>query len=86
MSDMYRALWRSVIAWGRYEELKTSAARRKGMETIMNKLAPLVTSETVTPSHGLSAPPFAVEKAKQTVVYRIKIKEKTGRYEKTRHT
>lgn len=79
------ANWRSVIVWGKFEELQEPAAQHRGMAIIMNKLAPLVTSETVTPSHGLEKPPFTVEKAKRTVVYRIKVTEKSGRFEKTRN-
>lgn len=77
------ANWRSVIVWGKYEELKSLEEQQEGMEILMNKLAPLITSETVTPSHGLQKPPLVVEKARRTVVYRIKVNETTGRYEKT---
>jgi uncharacterized protein len=76
------ANWRSVIAWGTYEELKSPEEQQSGMEILMKKLSPLITSETVTPSHGLQKPPLTVEKARRTVVYRIKLKETSGRYEK----
>ena len=77
------ANWRSVIVWGRFEELGSLEEQQRGMEILMNKLAPLITSETVTPSHGLQKPPLTVEKAKRTVVYRIKVSKTTGRFEKT---
>ncbi|WP_333820753.1 pyridoxamine 5'-phosphate oxidase family protein [Ohtaekwangia sp.] len=74
--------WRSVIVWGKYEELKTAKEQEAGMKIITDRLAPFITSETVHPSHGHSRPPEIVEKGFKAVVYRIKVLEKTGRFEK----
>lgn len=65
--------WSSVIAWGKFHELKDAEAM-SAMNLLMEKLKPHVASETAMPSHGFStkAPPRAV-------VYAI---EKTGRFEK----
>lgn len=73
--------WRSVILWGKYEELKTEKEQKSGMKIMIDRLAPFMTSETVRPSHHAHAPEI-VEKGLKAVVYRIKIKEKTGRFEK----
>lgn len=75
--------WRSVIVWGRYEELKTEQEQSAGMKIMVDRLAPFITSETVRPSHGSSHPPELVEKGFKAVAYRIKVMEKTGRFEKT---
>lgn len=75
--------WRSVILWGKYEELKTEELQKKGMQLIIDRLTPFMTSETVRPSHRDSHPPEVVEKGLKAAVYRIKIEEKSGRYEKT---
>jgi nitroimidazol reductase NimA-like FMN-containing flavoprotein (pyridoxamine 5'-phosphate oxidase superfamily) len=75
--------WRSVIVWGHYEELKSESEQQAGMKILVDRLMPLMTSETVRPSHGLSHPPETVEKGMKAVVYRIKISKSTGRYEKT---
>ena len=74
--------WRSVIIWGRYEELKTEGEQQAGMKIMMDRLAPFNTSETVRPSRGYSHPPEIVEKGFKAVAYRIKVIEKTGRFEK----
>jgi uncharacterized protein len=74
--------WRSVIVWGEYEELKSEKEQKAGMKILIDRLAPYMTSETVRPSHGHSHPPEVVEKGLKAVAYRIKITEKTGRYEK----
>jgi len=77
MDDM--ANWRSVIAWGRFEELRGEAAER-GMRILLDRLRPLITSESSTPTHGTS---HAADTAGHTaVLYRIALEEKTGRYEK----
>jgi nitroimidazol reductase NimA-like FMN-containing flavoprotein (pyridoxamine 5'-phosphate oxidase superfamily) len=77
------ANWQSVIAWGRFEELRGTAAAH-AMGLLMDRLLPLLSSETATPSHGLD--PSAVHRAdvagRSPVVYRITITEKTGRFEK----
>jgi nitroimidazol reductase NimA-like FMN-containing flavoprotein (pyridoxamine 5'-phosphate oxidase superfamily) len=74
--------WRSVIAWGKFEELKTPEEREAGMRILMDTVMPLMTGET-TISHSMTdSHPKTIE-AMRGVVYRIKLTEKTGRYEKT---
>jgi uncharacterized protein len=75
------ANWRSVIIWGEYQELKTEAEQREGMKLLLDKLAPFMISETVGPSHQSHAPEI-VEKGFKAVAYRIKVLEKSGRFEK----
>lgn len=77
------ANWQSVIVWGRFEELRGTAAAH-AMGLLMDRLLPLVASETAVPPHGLD--PSAVHRTDVTghavVVYRIVIGERTGRFEK----
>jgi nitroimidazol reductase NimA-like FMN-containing flavoprotein (pyridoxamine 5'-phosphate oxidase superfamily) len=77
------ANWRSVIAWGKFEELVGEKAQKEGMKILTDRLMPLLTSETVRPTHGLSRPPEILEKGYKAVAYRIKIKKSSGRFEKT---
>lgn len=82
------AQWRSVIAWGTYEELRGPDAT-EGMQTLLDRLTPLLTSTTSQPSHGLQAAnpgeesvePAHGREAMESVIYRIHLTEKTGRYE-----
>jgi hypothetical protein len=76
------ANWQSVIAWGTFEELSGEEAS-KALEKFITKLEPLMPSETSQPhrmgpasSHRLST------YTRNPVVYRIRLKEKTGRYER----
>ncbi len=74
--------WQSVIAWGRYEELRgrdASVAMRK----FLVRIAPLVTSDTAVPE-----PDFDLMKLERgdlkTIVYQILLGKKTGRFERSR--
>ena len=73
------ANWRSVIAWGVYEELDESEAAR-AMGLLAARLLPLVADERGVPSHGLLASPEERD-GRPAVVYRIRLEETTGRYE-----
>ena len=57
--------------------------QKDGMKILIDRLMPLMTSETVRPTDGLSHPPEVLEKGLKAVVYRIKIDKKSGRFEKT---
>jgi uncharacterized protein len=76
------ANWRSVILWGEYEELKDTTSQEKGMKILLDRLKPLVASETVYSSEHHSMRPQMVEKEVKAIVYRIKVLESSGRYEK----
>ncbi len=76
------ANWRSVILWGEYEELKDTASKEKGMKILIDRLKPLMASETVYSDEHHSMRPQMVENQVKAIVYRIKILESSGRYEK----
>jgi nitroimidazol reductase NimA-like FMN-containing flavoprotein (pyridoxamine 5'-phosphate oxidase superfamily) len=75
------ANWRSAIGWGLFEEMKGATAQAKGVKIIKDRLSPYLTHETFS-SKQQSVPPLIVEKKIQTIIYRIKIMEVTGRFEK----
>lgn len=75
--------WRSVIVWGKYEELSSDSEREAGMKIMTDRLAPFHTSETVGPSKDPLRLPDVIEKSLKPVAYRIRIAEKTGRFEKS---
>lgn len=88
--------WRTVVAWGNFEELHGEDAA-VGLRTLLTRLAPYVTSTTAQPVsgpdgtfHGIrttaSEPvPLAAGRVaasgKGPVIYRIRLTEKTGRFE-----
>lgn len=76
------ANWRSVILWGEYEELKEVDSQEKGMKILMDRLRPLMASETVYSNEHHSMRPQLVEKEVKAIAYRIKITESSGKFEK----
>ena len=75
------ANWRSVIAWGRFEELGEEAAR-KALQRLIVRFESKMTSETAIPSHGRAMQHQAGSAAKGPVVYRVVLDRKTGRFER----
>lgn len=76
------ANWQSVIATGTFEELSGQDSIMKGMKILVDRLRPLMTSETAQPSHGFSGEHQHDVKGFHAVVFRIRLIEKTGRFEK----
>lgn len=74
--------WRSVIAWGKFEELLTPEARKEGVKILSNSVMPIMTGQT-TFNHAMTDSHQKTIQAMTGVVYRIELTEKTGRYEKT---
>ena len=73
--------WKSVIAWGRFEELQGAEAG-KAQETLFKCLGPLRPSETSQPKRMGPDPSHRTStQGKNPVIYRIRLSEKTGRYE-----
>jgi nitroimidazol reductase NimA-like FMN-containing flavoprotein (pyridoxamine 5'-phosphate oxidase superfamily) len=76
------ANWQSVIAWGTFEELKGDEAE-KFLQKLLSRLEPLVSSETSQPQRmGPSSSQRLSTYGKNPIVYRIRLKEKSGRFER----
>lgn len=76
------ATWQSVIAWGNFEELKDEARQKEGLSLLMNRLKPIMVSETAQPAHTISESHKHDTGGFHAVVFRIQLTEKTGRFEK----
>ena len=75
------ANWQSVISWGAFEELHGDDAT-KAMQKLINRLLPLMASQTSQPSHGIEQTHRQDTHLVKAIVYSIRLKEKTGRFEK----
>jgi nitroimidazol reductase NimA-like FMN-containing flavoprotein (pyridoxamine 5'-phosphate oxidase superfamily) len=74
--------WKSVIAWGTFEELDGEEAKI-ALDKLVDKLSPYGPGETSQPSRmGPSSTQRTSTQGKNSIIYRIRLKEKTGRYEK----
>ena len=79
MTDMRN--WKSVIAYGKFEELKGKEAEN-AREILFGRVFSLMTSSTVhSHEHETTAQLDDTARVKYAM-YRIKIQEVTGRYEK----
>ncbi len=74
------ANWKSVVVWGRFEELKEPELRGAALQKLVDRITPAVTGRNVrfyeewpfSPADPGSLP---------GLVFRIHLKEKTGRFE-----
>ena len=76
------ANWRCVMVWGKFEELKTPYSQANARNLFIERLEPITVGETVDPAREFANPPKVVEKKLKPVVYRISLKEITGKFEK----
>jgi nitroimidazol reductase NimA-like FMN-containing flavoprotein (pyridoxamine 5'-phosphate oxidase superfamily) len=80
-SMLNMANWESVIVWGYFEELQDKESI-KAREYLYNSILDLLTSSTVhLHEHGSTHDMEDTNRIKR-IMYRIRITEKTGRYEK----
>lgn len=78
---MDMANWQSVLITGTFHELKGDEAIQ-ARSFLLNRIFPLMTSSTVhAHEHAVSSQPEDSNRVKP-IMYRIAIKEKTGRFEK----
>ena len=83
MKDM--ANWKSAIAWGKFEELTDKKERNKALKILLQRRLPIISSIT---THLGETWPFSSESREELdkipgIVFRISIKEKTGKIEST---
>ncbi|QEH42672.1 pyridoxamine 5'-phosphate oxidase family protein [Chitinophaga sp. XS-30] len=79
--------WQSVVLWGKYEEVTDPKERYYAMKFLVGRLMHIQASETAG-VQGMSrelANPDEQPHELKPVVYRIRIKERTGRFEKDGH-
>ncbi len=81
MEDMSR--WKSVIAWGDFEELNDREDKNRALQILLERKLPIMSSIT---THLGESWPFTEDGSTELndipgIVFRIKIKEKTGRFE-----
>jgi nitroimidazol reductase NimA-like FMN-containing flavoprotein (pyridoxamine 5'-phosphate oxidase superfamily) len=74
------ANWKSVIVWGRFEELEDGNDRNHALQQLNERILPLVSSET---AHLSPLWPFQPDNNSniEGIVFRIHITKKTGRFE-----
>jgi uncharacterized protein len=72
--------WRSVVAWGAFEEL-TGAEAEQARQEFARHFSPLLGGAPVQRAHGMEGWGMHPASWQDAVVYRIHLTTKTGRYE-----
>ena len=72
--------WRSVIGWGRFEEINDKEDRDKALQILIRRKLPSLVSDTVKLSDDWPFNTGGLE-AISGIVFKICLQEKTGRYE-----
>ncbi|MCL6523897.1 MAG: pyridoxamine 5'-phosphate oxidase family protein [Thermoflavifilum sp.] len=78
--------WQSILVWGTYEEITQQKERYYALDRLIRKINMLNIHQSATQPIDLDiqAEQILVE-AEKNIVYRIRIKEKTGRFQKQEH-
>jgi nitroimidazol reductase NimA-like FMN-containing flavoprotein (pyridoxamine 5'-phosphate oxidase superfamily) len=79
MTDMRH--WQSVLVYGKFIELKKKESE-KARDILYNRVLPLMTSSTVHPYGHFETGKIDDSTRVKQVMYKIKIKKITGRFEK----
>lgn len=72
--------WQSAILWGTFEEIIDPEKKHQAMQGLIHRLMPMVTTPSGHPSHGIASSESELIKI-ETIVYKINIFEKTGKFE-----
>lgn len=74
--------WKSVVCWGRYQELTGLESRQYVIDLLLQRLAVLEASEELPiPLNWAHHTKAKNDGSSDTVMFRIAIKKKTGRFE-----
>jgi nitroimidazol reductase NimA-like FMN-containing flavoprotein (pyridoxamine 5'-phosphate oxidase superfamily) len=73
--------WKSVLAWGNFEELTDTIQRNQALKFLLERRLPIVSSIT---THLGEAWPFSYRDLNEIpgILFRICLKEKTGKFER----
>ena len=74
--------WKSVIAWGTYQEITGERERYDAMKLFVDRMLKLKISTTAHPPELSAERLRSSNHSVKPVIYRILLSEKTGRYEK----
>jgi nitroimidazol reductase NimA-like FMN-containing flavoprotein (pyridoxamine 5'-phosphate oxidase superfamily) len=74
--------WQSAICWGTFEEITGIDEQQQAMQKIIDRIEPfLYRNEDAHPSHGIADLASEIGRGKDLVLYRLKLHQKTGRFE-----
>lgn len=79
IADTFR--WKSVLLWGDYEEVNDPSERQQAVQALVHRIMPMTELPSQHPWHGIATMEEDIDTNVNTIVYRIKIKKSSGRFE-----
>ena len=73
--------WKSVIAWGRFEEITDFDEKQQVMQALIHRIMPLADNPSDHPSHGIAEKDSDIGTKVELIIYRITLSKMTGRFE-----
>ncbi|MCC8425144.1 pyridoxamine 5'-phosphate oxidase family protein [Mucilaginibacter sp. UR6-11] len=73
--------WKSVIAWGRFEEITDIEEKQMVMQRLIHRIMPFANNAPDHPSHGITENESDIGDKVELIVYKIALTQKTGRFE-----
>ncbi len=73
--------WKSVVAWGTFEEVKDIDEQQRVMQALIHRIMPLSVNPDNHPSHGITENEGDIGTDIEVIVYKIALTKKTGRFE-----
>ncbi|QEC76898.1 pyridoxamine 5'-phosphate oxidase family protein [Mucilaginibacter ginsenosidivorax] len=74
--------WKSVVAWGRFEEVTDIDEKARLMQGLIHRIMPLANHPANHPSHGITENDSDVGEKVELIIYKINLDKITGRFEK----
>jgi hypothetical protein len=74
--------WRSVLAYGKYEELNSTKDVEHAAALLADRFDPLPVSGIVRQPSASHRPPQVVEKQMRAIYFKISLEKKSGKFEK----
>jgi nitroimidazol reductase NimA-like FMN-containing flavoprotein (pyridoxamine 5'-phosphate oxidase superfamily) len=73
--------WKSVVAWGQFEEVTDLDEKARLMQGIIHRIMPLANNPTDHPSHGITEKDSDIGDKVELIIYKIRLDKITGRFE-----
>jgi nitroimidazol reductase NimA-like FMN-containing flavoprotein (pyridoxamine 5'-phosphate oxidase superfamily) len=73
--------WKSVVAWGYFEEITDIDEKARLMQGLIHRIMPLASHPADHPSHGITENDSDIGDKIELIVYKINLHKKTGRFE-----
>lgn len=75
--------WKSVIAWGKFEEITDPEEKQQAMQGLRHRIMPFADHPADHPSHAITDNEAKIDTEISLIVYKITLSNKTGRFEKS---